>query len=54
MTNHRDRKRSKKPRIELTDQDIKHLSEIRGALSVPVLANRTDLPYMLVYNIVHA
>ena len=53
MTNYRDRKRSKKPRIELTDQDLKHLLEIRAAPSVPVLANRTGLPYMLVYNIVH-
>ena len=50
---HRDRKRVKKPRIELTDQDLKHLFEIHAPLSVPALARRTGLPYMQVYNIVH-
>ncbi len=43
----------KKPRIELTDQDLKHLFEIHAPLSVPALARRTGLPYMQVYNIVH-
>ncbi len=53
MTTHRDRKRVKKPRIDLNDQDLKHLFEIHAPLSVSVLANRTGLPYMQVYNIVH-
>jgi hypothetical protein len=53
MTNHRDRKRVKKPRIKLSDQDLKHLFENRRSLSVPELAKRTGLPYMQVYNIVH-
>ena len=53
MTQIRNSKRIKKPRIELTDQDLKHLVEIHAPLSVPALANRTGLPYMQVYNIVH-
>ena len=53
MTNYRDRKRVKKPRIRLTDQDLKHLFEKRRSLSVPALVKRTELPYMQVYNIVH-
>ncbi len=53
MTQIRNSKRVKKPRIELTDQDLKHLVEIHAPLSVPALANRTGLPYMQVYNIVH-
>ena len=53
MTNHRDRKRVKKPRIKLRDQDLKRLFENRGSLSVPVLVRRTGLSYMQVYNIVH-
>ena len=53
MTNHRDRKRVKKPRIEVTGQDLKHLVEIHAPLSVSALAERTGLPYMQVYNIVN-
>jgi hypothetical protein len=53
MINHRNRKRIKKPRIKLTDKDLKHLFEISGSRSVPELAKRTGLPYMQVYNIVH-
>ncbi|WP_372683208.1 hypothetical protein [Desulfosarcina sp.] len=53
MNTHRDRKRVKKPRIELTDQDLEHLAGIRAPLSVPALARRAGLPYMQVYNIVH-
>ncbi|MCB2146330.1 MAG: hypothetical protein KQI81_07620 [Deltaproteobacteria bacterium] len=53
MTSHRDRKRVKKPRIELTDRILEHLFEIHAPLSVPALAKRTGLSYMQVYNIVH-
>ena len=53
MTTYRDKKRVKKPRIELTDQDLKHLIKIHSPLSVPALARRTGLPFMQIYNIVH-
>lgn len=53
MTHPDDRKRRKKPRIKLADRELQHLGEIRSPLSVPALAKRTGLPYMLVYNIVH-
>jgi hypothetical protein len=53
MTSRRDRKRVKKPRIELTDRNLEHLFEIHKPLSAPALAKRTGLPYMQVYNIVH-
>lgn len=53
MASQIDGKRMKKPRIQLTDQDLRHLFEIRGTRSVPVLARSTGLPYLLVYNVVH-
>jgi hypothetical protein len=53
MKNHRNRKRVKKPRVGLTDRDIKYLSDIYGTDSATAMAKRTGLPYMLVYNIVH-
>lgn len=53
MTNRQNRTRGKKPRIKLTDQDLKHLFEIRATLSVSAIARRTGLSYMLVYNVVH-
>ncbi len=53
MTNPRKPKRVKKPRVTITNQDLKRLSDIRASLSVPLLARRTGLPYMQVYNIVH-
>ncbi|HSO20051.1 MAG TPA: hypothetical protein VLT88_11355 [Desulfosarcina sp.] len=46
-------KRVKKPRVPLSDRDLEHLARIHGETSVPVLAKRTGLPYMLVYNVVH-
>ncbi len=52
MNHQRNTKRSKPPRIGLTDQDLKRLSDIRGTLSAAVLAKHVELPYMLVYNIV--
>ena len=48
MTNHRDRKRVRKPRIEITNQNLKRLFEIRKTMSVPELSKRSELPYMLV------
>lgn len=42
----------KKPRINLTKRDIDHLYEVNGTESVAGLANRTGLPYLLIYNIV--
>ena len=53
MTHIRNRKRVKKPRIEITEQNLKHLFEIHAPLSVPALARRTGLSYIQVYNIVH-
>ena len=53
MTNHRDRKRVRKPRIEITNQDLKRLFEIRKTMSVLELSKCSELPYMLVYNVVH-
>ena len=54
MTSQGDKnKRKKKPRIKLTVGDLQHLSEIWKDTSVPALSRRTNLPYMLVYNIVH-
>jgi len=53
MTNHHVKKREKKPRIELTDQDLQHFSDTILTQSVPALVKRTGLSYMLIYNIVH-
>lgn len=53
MNDRRNRVSAKKPRIGLTDRDIEHLFEIHGTDSAAVLARRTGLPYLLVYNIVH-
>jgi hypothetical protein len=53
MKHQPDKKRKKKPRIKLTDEDLRHLSDIRGERSVPALVKQSGLPYMLVYNIVH-
>lgn len=53
MINYRDRKRVRKPRIEITDQILKHLFETRKTMSVPELSKCSELPYMLVYNVVH-
>ncbi len=53
MTNHRDRKRVRKPRIEITNQNLNRLFEIRKTMSVPELSKCSELPYMLVYNVVH-
>ncbi|WP_372678075.1 hypothetical protein [Desulfosarcina sp.] len=44
---------AKKPRIGLTDKDLERLFEIHGTDSAAVLARRTKLPYLLIYNIVH-
>ena len=53
MVNLRQRARIKKPRIVLTDRDLEHLFEINGTDSAAVLAKRTGLPYILVYNLIH-
>ena len=53
MTNHHVKKREKKPRIELTDQDLQYFSDTILTQSVPALVKRTGLSYMLIYNIVH-
>jgi len=47
------RKRIPKPRVEITDRDIAHLFDIHATRSVGVMAKRSGLPYLLVYNIVH-
>ncbi|MGD8703305.1 MAG: hypothetical protein PVH26_12790, partial [Desulfosarcina sp.] len=47
----RKRKRLKKPRVDISEKDLKRLFEIHGTASPAVLAKRTGLPYMLVYNI---
>ena len=44
---------AKKPRIGLTDEDLKRLFEIHATDSAAVLARRTGLPYLLIYNIVN-
>jgi hypothetical protein len=53
MDKRRSRKRVKKPRIGLTDRDLKRLYEINGTQSAAGLAKQTGLPYLLVYNIVN-
>ena len=53
MTSPPNKKRVKKPRVTITDTDLKRLFDIRLSRSVPVLARRTGLPYIQVYNIVH-
>ncbi len=50
--NHRVRMRVRKPRIELRDQDLKRLSDIRTQ-SIPALVECTGLSYMLIYNIIN-
>ena len=50
--NHRTKTRVKKPRIELTDQDLKRFSDILTQ-SIPTLVKRTGLSYMLIYNIIN-
>jgi hypothetical protein len=53
MTDRRPSKRVRKPRITLTKRDLRHLFEAHATHSPAVLAKRTGLPYMLVYNVVH-
>ena len=53
MNDRYNRKSAKKPRIGLTDRDIKHLFGINGSHSAAVLAKRTGLPYLLIYNILN-
>lgn len=53
MSDNRNSKRVKKPRVGLTSRDLKTLFEVNGTESVTVLARRTGLPYMLIYNLVH-
>lgn len=53
MKNNLNRARAKKPRVTLADSDIKDLLDKNGSDSVAELAQRTGLPYMLVYNVVH-
>jgi hypothetical protein len=42
-----------KPRITLSGTDLDRLFQVNGTQSVPVLAKRTGVSYMLIYNIVH-
>jgi hypothetical protein len=42
-----------KPRIELTDQDMQRFSDTILSQSIPTLAKRTGLSYLLIYNIMH-
>ncbi len=51
--NNRKKTRIKKPRIVLTERDLKHLVDIHGTDSVAVLAKQTGLPYLMVYNILN-
>lgn len=53
MNTNRFRTRTKKPRIFLSERDLDRLFEINATQSVARLAERTGLPYMLIYNIVH-
>ena len=53
MDSNRHRKYAIKPRIGLSENDIKRLFRFNATRSVPVLAKRTGLPYILIYNIVH-
>jgi hypothetical protein len=53
MNDRRKRVSAKKPRIGLTDKDLERLFEIHATHSAAVLARRTGLPYLLIYNIVH-
>ncbi len=53
MNDRRKRVSAKKPRIGLTDKDLERLFEIHATDSAAVLARRTELPYLLIYNIVH-
>ena len=53
MNDRRNRLSAKKPRIGLTDRDLECLFETHGTFSAAVLARRTGLPYLLIYNIVH-
>lgn len=42
----------KKPRVPLNAHDLEHLAQIHGPTTVPMLARRSGLAYMLVYNVV--
>lgn len=53
MNEIRNRNVRKKPRIDLTQRDLGHLFTIHGTRSSSLLAMRTGLPYMQIYNIVH-
>jgi hypothetical protein len=53
MEDHTKRKIRKKARIQLTIKDLELLCEHHGTESAAELAERTGLPYMLMYNLVH-
>lgn len=53
MDSNSPRKYTIKPRIGLSENDIKRLFRVNTTQSVSVLAKRTGLPYILIYNIVH-
>lgn len=53
MNSTHETKRSKRPRIPVTPGDIEHLVERHGTSSASVLAKRTGLPYMMVYNLLN-
>ena len=47
------KRRVKKPRVPLTEDDSKQLAEIHGTDSVPLIVKRTGQPYRLVYNVIN-
>jgi len=51
-TNQRVKMKVINPRIELTDHDMQRFSDTILSQSIPTLAKRTGLSYMLIYNIV--
>lgn len=53
MTRPENKRKVKKPRVVLDDEDVRRLAEIHGENSLSMIAKRTGLPYLLVYNVVH-
>ena len=52
-TRQENRKRIRKPRVPVTDAARERLFSLHATRSAAVLARRTGLPYLLVYNVVH-
>ena len=49
----RTRRKKQRPRIFLTEMDLKRLFQINTSQSASSIAKRSGLPYMLVYNVIH-